>query len=108
MLNNSANQTLTKQSGENEIRSYFNAILELSKSDNEFSVNLDNVWMLVYAAKEKAVRALKENFIEHIDYQILAQNGEKSEKEDHLLTTIFPSLAWSSSLPAKHHISIIE
>lgn len=80
MLNNSANQTLTKQSGENEIRSYFNAILELSKSDNEFPVNLDNVWMLVYAAKEKAVRALKENFIEHIDYQILAQNGEKSGK----------------------------
>ena len=32
--------------------------------------------MLCYSAKDKAVRALKENFIEGIDYQCLAQNGE--------------------------------
>ena len=72
------NQILTKQSGENEIRSYFNAILELSKSDNEFPVNLDEVWMLVYPRKDHAVRALKENFIEGVDYQSFPKNGERS------------------------------
>lgn len=76
------NQTLTKQSGENEIRSYFNAILELSKSDNEFPVNLDNVWMLVYGRKEEAVRALttSELFIENVDYQVLRKNAEQDSK----------------------------
>ena len=34
--------------------------------------------MLCYSAKDKAVRALKENFIENIDYQPLAQNGERT------------------------------
>ena len=82
MLNNSANQTLTKQSGENEIRSYFNAILELSQSDNEFPVNLDNVWMLVYGRKEEAVRALTTSdlFIENVDYQVLRKNAEQDSK----------------------------
>lgn len=82
MLNNSVNQTLTKQSGENEIRSYFNAVLELSKSDNEFPVNLDNVWMLVYGRKEEAVRALTTSdlFIENVDYQVLRRNAEQDSK----------------------------
>lgn len=71
---------LTKQSSEAEIKAYFCAVLNLSKSDEEFPVNLDDVWPLVYSAKEKAVRALKSNelFLQGIDYQVLAQNGEKS------------------------------
>lgn len=70
------NIILTKQSGENEIRNYFKAILALSKSDNEFPVNLDEVWMLVYSEKGKAVRALKESFIENIDYKVFTKNGK--------------------------------
>ena len=62
------------------MRSYFNAILELSKSDNEFPINLDEVWMLVYSEKGKAVRALKENFIEGVDYQLFPKNGGNQEK----------------------------
>ena len=71
-------QILTKQSGENEIRSYFNAILELSNLDNEFPVSLDNVWMLVYGRKEEAVRALttSELFLKDVDYQVLRKNAE--------------------------------
>jgi hypothetical protein len=53
--------------------------LELSKLDVPYPVNLDSCWMLCYSAKEKAVRALKENFIESVDYQFLAQNGENSK-----------------------------
>ena len=69
---------LTKQSSEKQIKMYFNGILELSKSNEKFPVNLDDVWMLVYSERSKAVRALKDNFIENIDYQPHAQNGNRS------------------------------
>lgn len=71
--------TLSLSSSTEEIKRYFKAILELSKLDIPYPVNLDSCWMLCYSAKEKAVRALKENFIESIDYQFLAQNGENSK-----------------------------
>lgn len=70
------NLILTKESNQSEIKNYFSSILELSKSDNEFPINLDEVWMLVYTEKGKAVRALKENFIEGVDYRTFAQNGK--------------------------------
>lgn len=71
---------LTKQSSDQEIKAYFEAVLKLSKDSKEFPVNLDDVWPLVYSAKEKAVRALKSNdlFLQNVDYQVLAQNGENS------------------------------
>lgn len=50
--------------------------MELSKLDVPYPVNLDNCWMLCYSEKGKATRVLKENFIEGIDYQVLAQNGK--------------------------------
>ena len=73
-------QQLTKQSSDQEIKAYFEAVLRLSKDSKEFPVNLDDVWPLVYSAKEKAVRALKSNdlFLQNVDYQVLAQNGENS------------------------------
>lgn len=70
------NLILSKESSESEIKRYFNAVLELSKSNNEFPINLDEVWMLIYSEKGKAVRALKENFIEGVDYNTFAQNGK--------------------------------
>lgn len=73
------NLILSKQSSESEIKSYFNSILKLSKSDNQFPINLDDVWMLVYSERGKAVRVLKENFIENVDYILLAQNGKQVE-----------------------------
>lgn len=72
---------LTKQSTGQEIKAYFEEVLRMSKDSEEFPVNLDDVWPLVYSAKEKAVRALKSNdlFLQNVDYQVLAQNGENSE-----------------------------
>lgn len=71
---------LTKQSTANEIKAYFEEVLKLSKDSKEFPVNLEEVWPLVYSAKEKAVRALKSNdlFLQNVDYQVLAKNGENS------------------------------
>lgn len=68
--------TLSLSSSTEEIKLYFKAILELSKLDVPYPVNLDYVWMLAYSRKDKAVTALKENFIESIDYQVFHQKGE--------------------------------
>ena len=70
---------LTKQSSDSEIKAYFIQVLNLSRSKEEFPVNLDEVWALAYKEKGKAVRALRTNelFVEGIDYQVFTQNGQK-------------------------------
>lgn len=71
---------LTKQSSDQEIKAYFEEVLRLSMDSEEFPVNLDDVWPLVYSRKDKAVRALQSNdlFMQNVDYQVLPQNGENS------------------------------
>ena len=71
---------LSKNSTNEQIKAYFERVLQLYQSNEKFPINLDDVWMLVYSAKNKAVRALKQNFIENEDYIPLTQNGQRSEK----------------------------
>ena len=70
---------LTKQSTAQDIKAYFEEVLRLSRDSEEFPVNLDDVWPLVYSRKDKAVRALQSNdlFIQNVDYQVFPQNGEQ-------------------------------
>lgn len=70
---------LTKQCSEEQIKRYFTAVLKLSKFGDEFPVSLDEVWMLVYPRKDHAVRALTENFMQGVDYQVLPKKGENSK-----------------------------
>lgn len=72
---------LTKQSSDSEIKAYFIQVLNLSRSKEEFPVNLDEVWALAYKEKGKAVRALRTNelFVEGIDYQVFTPNGKKTD-----------------------------
>ena len=72
---------LTKQSSDSEIKAYFIQVLNLSRSKEEFPVNLDEVWALAYKEKDKAVRALRTNelFVEGIDYQVFTPNGQKTD-----------------------------
>lgn len=72
---------LTKQSSDSEIKAYFIQVLNLSRSKEEFPVDLDDVWALAYKEKGKAVRALRVNdlFIEGIDYQVFTKNGQKED-----------------------------
>lgn len=73
---------LTKSSTNEEIKAYFNAILKLQSASEEFPVNLDEVWPLVYSRKQEAVRALtseNSDFVEGIDYQPMRQNAQRSE-----------------------------
>lgn len=82
---------LTKTSNPSDIERYFRGILELDMQNKEFSVNLDDVWQLCYAEKGKAVRALKSNFIENVDFIVIAQNGKNPDggrpTDDYYLTS---------------------
>lgn len=71
---------LTKQSTDQEVKAYFEEVLRLTRDSEEFPVNLDDVWPLVFGRKEEAVRALKNDrlFVENIDYQVLRKNAENS------------------------------
>lgn len=80
------NLVLTNQSDENSIRLYFEKVIELSKSGEEFPINLSDVFELVYSKKGKAVSSLRELFFENSDYQVFSQmdknsNGGRPSKE---------------------------
>ena len=72
---------LTKQSSDSEIKAYFIQVLNLSRSKEEFPVDLDEVWPLVFKFRADAVRALAKNnlFVKGIDYQVFSKNAENSE-----------------------------
>ena len=83
---------LTKETNEDDLRRYFEGVLQLSQSSNEFPVNLDEVWPLVYSNKANAVTALKRTFVESVDYEVFMQNNENPEggrptQEYHLTTS---------------------
>lgn len=68
--------TLSLSSSTEEIKRYFKAVLELSKLDVPYPVNLDYVWMLAYSRKDNSTKELSKNFIEGIDYQLFRQKAE--------------------------------
>ena len=70
------NVILSKDSNPSDIERYFRGVLALDQQDKMFSVFLDDVWQLAYARKDGAVRALKANFIENVDYISIHQNVE--------------------------------
>ena len=50
---------------------YFEEVRKFYKSGEEFPIDLDTVYPLVYSTKGNAVNELKKNFIEKIDYILL-------------------------------------
>jgi len=88
---------LTKESTDSDIRRYFEGVLQMSKSSEQYPVNLDDVWALVYVRRDVAVSALRRNFVEEVDYikkpvdnQSLRENMERDwggqNKVDYFLT----------------------
>lgn len=71
---------LTKTSTSDELRQYFNAILQLAKNENKFPINLDEVWMLVYGRRDVALKELRKSFIEGEDY--ITENESTHQKVD--------------------------
>lgn len=74
---------LTKSSTESQIMAYFQAVLILKQSNEQFPVDLEEVWPLVYAEKGVAVRTLKSNFIENVDFILLDQNVKQTGRGGH-------------------------
>lgn len=66
---------LSKRSNPEQLKLYFTAVLNLSKSNNEFPVDFDEVWQLVYSSKNKAVEELKNKFLQDVDYQLINQKS---------------------------------
>lgn len=69
---------LTKQSSENEIKDYFKAVLKLAKSQKEYPINFNEVWMLVYEDRRSAIYELKDKFIQDVDFQMVRKKVQAS------------------------------
>lgn len=61
--NSATTVSLSLLSTTSEIKRYFMAVLELSKSKEEFPVNLDAVWALAYTTKRNAFVELKNHLL---------------------------------------------
>lgn len=59
------------------IKRYFEQISRLMESKEEYPIDLDDVWPLVYGKKSDAVSALKGEFIEKVDYVFVRQNPQQ-------------------------------
>lgn len=62
-----------------QLRAYFDGVLALYKSGERYPVNLDDVWPLAYSSKFDAVRSLKNNFEQGLDYQVSNKNAENPQ-----------------------------
>lgn len=75
---------LSKQSSPEQVKAYFTAVLNLSHSNKEFPVDFDEVWQLVYAAKNKAVEELKDKFLQDVDYQLINQKVQAANPQGYV------------------------
>lgn len=76
-----SNIILSAQSSSNEVKEYFNSVLTLTKSGENFPVDLDDVWPLCYNQKIGAIRLLTDSgqFYEGEDYILLCQKAKQTE-----------------------------
>lgn len=76
---------LTADSSEEQLKAYFNGLLNIARTQtNDFPVNLEDVWRLVYSRKDKAVSTLKRMFIQDVDYQLIPQKVEQVSGAKHV------------------------
>lgn len=99
---------LNTTSSEHELKAYFEAVCKIADSNSdEFPINLDEVWPLAYAEKGKAVRALKDGFIENVDYKSITTNG-KTDTGGYRVTNYFISTSCLEYLIARKHREVFE
>lgn len=95
------NIILRKGSDESQIKAYFTKVLELKKTGEEFPVDLDAVWPIIYHAKKKAVFELlhtKDDFgnlryIERIDYQTSPQKVQAGKHNKTIVNKYYLSVS---------------
>lgn len=96
---------LTKDSSSEEIKQYFNTILKLSKANEEFPVNLDEVWPLVYNRKSEAVGVLQKDFMQLPENESLRQNPQRSDYDYAVIKERIPA-GHTVSIKENYHLSI--
>lgn len=103
-----AEKSLTLQSSNEELKAYFEAVCRIVDSTTEeFPINLDEVWPLAYSEKGKAVRALKDGFIEDVDYKSITING-KTDTGGYRVTNYFITVSCLEYLIARKHRNVFE
>lgn len=55
---------------EADAKKYFDSIFKLEQTGEPFPVNLEDVWSLIYKRQIEAVRELRRNFIEGVDFNL--------------------------------------
>lgn len=61
----------SKDYNEGQIKTYFTNIKNLRDSGEEYPVDFDTVWNLLYNRRSDAIKSLTSNFIKDIDYKVL-------------------------------------
>lgn len=101
-------QGLTSLSSSDDLLNYFEYICKLVDNEQcEFPVNLDDVWPIVYADKGAAVRALKNGFIEDVDYETI-DTITKREIGSTRITDYFISISCFEYLIARKKREVFE
>lgn len=80
-LHSSRKNAMLRARNRDQIRSYFEQVLNLRNSGEAFPVDLDEVWPLVYGHKKKAVEILKTEFYEDIDYVVKVSDNQRSPQK---------------------------
>ena len=101
-------KSLTLQSSNEELKAYFEAVCRIADSNtDEFPINLDEVWPLSYTEKGAAVRALKNGFIEDVDYKAI-DTFTKREIGSTRTTDYFITVSCLEYLIARKHRNVFE
>lgn len=87
-----AHLQLSKSSTTEQLKQYFMGIVAMNESNEEFPINLDDIWPLGYTRKNDAVRTLRNEFIDGedfivkdssqlSDFQRLRKNAQQNKQE---------------------------
>lgn len=65
---------------ENLTKTYFTKLFRLEKSGQQYPVDLDETWPLIYNSKQAANRYLIRNYLENVDYILVSQVSKQKSQ----------------------------
>lgn len=66
---------------EEQLRNYFQNLLQLKQSNYRYPVNLDDVWPIGYSTKSNAVKSLRKHFFEGVDYVVIKNSKDSDNRQ---------------------------
>lgn len=92
-MDKAKNIVLSNETSAEMLKTYFRNIQRMEESGEQFPVNLDEVWPLVYKRKGEAARSLRMDklFIEGIDYVLKDESGAIITSADNNLSKDYSS-----------------